>query len=236
MASNELYTTTLIDNTYLKAYYRFESGALTTDSSGEGRTLTAISDPAEGTGKFGGGVDLDGNDAYSITDHADLKPTGAFTIGAWAKTSTTGASQAIFQSYATGGGAGGFIVSINTTNNIRIYAANLVSGGGGFNSPATYTDGNFHFVVVTHTGSGAFQMYADGSPVNSGTLYSPTYNATNYVRVGCGNDSGTNQSFFTGSLDDVFLFNGLALSADDISKIYAGTYPLKVSSTFFLFM
>lgn len=37
----------LMNDANLKAYYRFESGALTTDSSGAGHTLTAISDPME---------------------------------------------------------------------------------------------------------------------------------------------------------------------------------------------
>jgi len=65
MASKEINTITgIINSANLKAYYRFESGALTTDSSGEGHTLTAISDPAESpSGKFGGAVYLDGNDA-----------------------------------------------------------------------------------------------------------------------------------------------------------------------------
>ncbi len=42
MAAQELNLTVLKDNSALKAYYRFESGALTTDSSGNSHTLTAV--------------------------------------------------------------------------------------------------------------------------------------------------------------------------------------------------
>jgi len=42
----------------LLALYKFESGALTTDSSGNGRTLTAVNSPAEIATDLGGGADL----------------------------------------------------------------------------------------------------------------------------------------------------------------------------------
>lgn len=112
----ELIKTRWYPESVLKAYYRFESGALTTDSSGESHTLTAISDPAEdASGKFGGAVAFDGNDAYSATDHADFKPTGNFTIGAWVKTSTSGATQYIFVSYSKNTNVAGIRVAVAST-------------------------------------------------------------------------------------------------------------------------
>lgn len=50
----------LLATKYTKALYRFNSGALTTDSSGNGHTLTAIGTPGETLGKFDGAVDLGG--------------------------------------------------------------------------------------------------------------------------------------------------------------------------------
>lgn len=53
MAAVEINTVTdIINSSNLKAYYRFESGALTTDGSGNSHTLTAISDPAEADTDF----------------------------------------------------------------------------------------------------------------------------------------------------------------------------------------
>ena len=100
MASQELASTSWYTDAQLKAYYRFSTGALTTDSSGEGHTLTAISDPSEDSGGvFGYAVALDGNDAYSATDHADFKPTGNFTIGGWIKASSAH-SACVLQSFS----------------------------------------------------------------------------------------------------------------------------------------
>ena len=221
----ELNSTILKNSSNLKAYYRFESGALTTDSSGNSHTLTAISDPAETTGKFGGGVELDGNDGYSHADHADFKPTGDFTVGAWIKTSTTGTQKTIFSS--SGAFPSGFFLDITTANVPRFFVGN---NAGGYNDQVIGTtnvcDGNWHLVIVTYVTATKFgRMYVDGKHEDvENTAISIAYNATNYVRVGCNASDGSDGEFFTGSLEDVFLLNGTALSADQIKELYEGRY------------
>ena len=229
----QLNSTPLFTDANLKAYYRFESGALTTDESGESHTLTAISDPAEGTGRFGGGVDLDGNDAYSITDHADLKPTGNFSVGAWFKTSTTGVYQLLFQSFSQNTNIAGISLRIQNSNVVGLQLGRNTGTGVGddknVSGTSTVTDGNWHLGVATWDGSN-IRIYVDGvCETTAAWTYAAGYAATNYVRVGCYNNSGTNQLFLTGSLDEVFLFNGTALSADQINWLY------KTSSGFFDF-
>jgi large repetitive protein len=224
----ELIKTRWYPESVLKAYYRFESGALTTDSSGESHTLTAISDPAEDTGKWSGAVAFDGNDAYSAVDHADFKPTGNFTIGAWVKTSVD--TGGIFQSYSANTNIAG--IQILTVSNI----ARLISGKNNGTVQGTHyqiidgttnvCDGNWHFVVGTWDGS-YLRIYVDG--VSDATAVSwanaPAYAATNYVRLGCRNRTGTNEIFLTGSLDDVFILNGKALSDYEVLSIYRTISP-----------
>ena len=229
MASKEINSITgIINSANLKAYYRFEDDALTTDSSGEGHTLTDISDPAEdASGKFGGAVALDGNDAYSATDHADFKPTGNFTIGAWVKCSSP-ATQILFESYSKNTKVAGIRIGTAATTG---YAHCLSGNNTGTTSHTNYAsvygttnvcDGNWHFVVSTWDGTNV-NLYVDGTLENyEAWENAPVYAATNYVRVGCNNESGTNIAFFTGSLDDVFLLNGTALSAEEIKGIYIG--------------
>lgn len=208
-----------------KAYYRFESGALTTDSSGQNHTLTAISDPAEGTGKFGGGVDLDGNDAYSAVDHADLKPTGAFTVGAWVKTSTTGTTMDLFDSFSQNTNLAGFRLYITSGNTVRLLSAK--NSGTTPNtdyafvdSIQTVTDNVWHFIVATWD-TAIMRIFVDGvSQATTSWSNAPVYAATNYPRIGCRNTAGTNDLFFTGSLDDVFLINGTALTVAQVSTMY----------------
>ena len=205
------------------AYYRFESGALTTDSSGNNHTLTPISDPAEIAGVFGGGVDVDGNDAYSAVDHADFKPTGAFTIGAWVK--STAGSGYVFQSWS---------VNTNVAGIALTYSGNFIRLMSGKNSGSTIhvdyeqviggtnlNDNAWHFVVGTWDGS-YLRVYVDGmqdaSPAAWGNA--PGYAATSYVRAACRNVNGSNLTFYTGSLDDLFLLNGVALVASQVAEIY----------------
>ena len=228
MSSKELATITGITPT---AYYRFTSGALTTDSSANGHTLTDIGDPAEdASGVFGGAVVLDTNDAYSAADHANFQPTGAFTIGAWVKSTVTGATHYIFQSYSQNTNVAGITMYLSTAEKLAILlgrntgAVNNTDYKSVVGVSTTLTNGSWHFCVFTWDTS-YIRIYVDGVLDTAAVSWAnaPGYAATNYVRVGCRNRTGTNEQFFVGSLDDVFLINGTALSADQIAGIYWGT-------------
>jgi hypothetical protein len=218
-----------LDVATLKAYYRFTSGALTTDSSGNGHTLTAISDPAETTGVFAGGVDLDGNDGYSATDHADFKPTGAFSVSAWVKANLITGNQYIFQSFSANTNYAGFIVYIKAAKDqgVIFFASGKNTGTTrntdlkAIDGSTTVADNLWHQVVVVWDGSYLY-LYVDGVEDATPVAWAnaPVYAATNYVRIGCYNGSGTNNLFFTGQLDEVALWNGKALSALEISQMY----------------
>jgi len=232
MAAIELYSTPLYSESSLKAYYRYSSGALTTDTTAGGHTLTAISDPAEdASGKFAGAVALDGNDAYSVADHADFKPTGAFSVVAWIKTSTTGAEQTIAQSYAEGSSKmSGWLLRIAVANKVLFRSGKNTGSTAGtdyqnITGGTTVTDGAYHLIVAVWDTTKLY-LYVDGNSDASAVNWAnaPSYQATNYVRFGCECDTGTNISFITGSLDDVSIFNGKALSATEVSKYYNGTW------------
>lgn len=380
----ELALTDLYTDANLKAYYRFSSGALTTDSSGEGHTLTAIGVPAEDTGEFDGGVtlglhtdinytilDLDAdfttyywrsqpftpttnfittisvqlkkvgsptgnltfelqtdnagvpsgtvvyttthnvatlttsyvditkilgipvtpgnqyhwvlkglaawdasnqiywgydtgsgftrayfgignfvasatsvrwtlvttyNDFYTATDHADFKPTGNFSVGFWVKT-TAATYQHPFTSWSVVSSKYyGMFVRVRSNGFLQGFSClgtgvtdntdfEIVEG------TTTVADGNWHFGVFTWDGS-YLRMYTDG--VKEGEVAwtdAPVYNATNYVRIGSRSDTGSERDRVTGSLDDVFLINGTALTAAQISHIYNAIRGTKTSSS-----
>jgi hypothetical protein len=65
------------------------------------------------------------------------------------------------------------------------------------------------------------KLFMDGKLQNSvAWANAPAYAATNYVRVGCRNVTGTNDLFFNGVLDDVFLLNGTALTEGEINNVF----------------
>lgn len=226
----ELNKTVLLNNANLKAYYRFESGALTTDSSGNSHTLTAISDPTEGTGVFGGGVDFDGNDAYSHADHADFRPTSSFSIGAWVKASSAHDGN-IFANYDTSAGketgiqigirpsTGVFRLSIGKNTGSTLHTDYEVC-----DSTTNVCNGSFHLVIATWNGT-SMRVYVDGKcETTVAWSGAPAYAAGNVPRIGCVYYQGSNNYFLTGSLEDFFLLNGAALSADQIKELYEGRF------------
>jgi len=206
-----------------KAYYRFNSGALTTDDSGNSHTLTAIASPAEtASGKFGYGLSLGSSAAYSAVDHADFHPTTAFSIGFWFKTSTTATSMRIFQSYSANAAAKGFVLYMDATQGMVFRLANTSESycnGGGLN--AAHCNGQWHHCVATRDSSNNAFIYIDGVQVSTtASVVTPSYAATNYVRIGCDNTAGTNGGFFTGLLDDVFIMPTTTLTAAQVLEMY----------------
>jgi len=237
MAAREFYSTPLFSDANLKAYYRFESGALTTDTSGKGHTLTAVSDPAAGTGKFGGCADFDGNDAYSVADHADFKPTGNYSFSCWFKGNTNPAANAgLFQSYSNNTKIAGISIRLDSAGKLIFLTGNntgttLHTNFDYATSTVSVTDNVWHLLTCVYNGA-TLSIYIDGAlDVSLAWTNAAAYAATNYVRLMTLNNVGTDEGFITGSVDDAVFFDR-ALTADEISKLYNGTWP---SSNFFLF-
>lgn len=94
----ELNTTSLINDANLVAYYRFNTGALTTDSSTGGHTLTNTNTVGEtASGKFGYACDTgdnNANKAFNIEGDNLGIDGGACSYSLWIKkrTPTTGAT------------------------------------------------------------------------------------------------------------------------------------------------
>jgi len=85
-------------------------------------------------------------------------------------------------------------------------------------SSVSVTDGKWHFMSATYDGT-TMRIYVDGVQTGSGTSFSgnlPTQSGN--VRVGADYQS-TPGNFFTGSLDEVRIYNR-ALSASEIQALY----------------
>ena len=232
----------LVGTTNLKALYKFENN--NDDSSGQGHDLTDIGTPTYvntpedvphtwylesednlTSMKFDGS-----NDALSITDHADLKPTGNFTVGAWIKGAAGGGSQdVIFNSFSySNPGFAGIVFMTFTSDQIRLVSGRNNgndSAGTGYqavNGSTNVRDSRWHFVVGTWDGS-YLRVYVDGIEDASPVAWAnaPAYGASNNVRVGCQSNDGSNLAFFEGNQKGTFLINGTAWDATKI-KSYLG--------------
>lgn len=81
----------LLADPALKAYYRMEADALTTDSSGQGKTLTNNNSVGEATGKYGGAADFgtaNTNKSLSIADALGYATGTGYSFSCWVKIRT----------------------------------------------------------------------------------------------------------------------------------------------------
>lgn len=219
----ELNKTVLANLSTLKAYYRFESGALTTDSSGQGHTLTNNNTVAEATGVFGGGADFEAGSSQTLTvaDHADFDFTDTFTIGVWFKPETLGIAQTIIHKGdgATAAGSS-YAIYLNTSNEVKFdtyVGAGAVTATAG---AAIVSTGVWYHIVATRTG-GISRIYINGKNIAVTTSAGNANNTAEQVIIG--NLKGA-AWYLDGIIDDLFLLNGTALSADQIKELYEGRY------------
>lgn len=173
-------------------------------------------------GKFSNAATFNGTTSkIVVTDAANLKPTGDFTVGAWIKTSNTGAGKSIFQTYSKNTNSAGFMFYITSGNVLGLLLGNntITSDNTSITGTTTVTDGNWHYAVLTYRNN-YIQIYLDGKLETSGYSVAPAYAATNYVRIGTFVTTGTDLLFMNGQIDDLYLINGYALDEKTIRDKY----------------
>ena len=226
--SNELYTLDLFSDANLQGYWRMESGALTTDNSGNSKTLTNNNTVGEGTGKFGGAADFSATNSDKYLDIADdLGITGgAITISCWVKLNTE-----------IGSGTWDF-VSQSDAGTFTIYTIRYDYNGGtrriGFvrnkNNVATEVvwlnttmgTSNWYNLVLTYNGTN-MTGYIDAS-AGTPTAMSGNGNTAGADAISIGasmgwNAGGTKLFYASALIDDVAIFDR-ALTDVEVAILY----------------
>jgi hypothetical protein len=216
----ELVKNSLYNDATLLAYYPLTGNSTDVKSAHNG----SDTDITYGTsyGKYGQGALFNGTSSkIAITDHADFRPTTNFTIGAWVKADSTGADEdEIFTCYAR--------PDLAQEHGWLLYISGLYY----FVNHTTYDsvgtgvdirDDLWHMIVATKEGTGTnkLKVYLDGVFKNqANTTGDVLYDTTNYVRIGDRNFGGSEDSFWKGCIDEVFIFNNKVLTASEIQGLY----------------
>jgi predicted nucleotidyltransferase len=215
--------------TGLVGYWKFDenTGTLASDLSGQGNNLTLSGGATWATGKYGSAVFFDGVNDY-VTAGADILdiPTNDFSISAWVKSTSTLTSNAngivykkltgtlVSAGYQLNFPAGGFIFRIADGTNFR----QLIVGSG-------YNDGQWHHVVAVAKRGVELRLYVDG--VSQGSISETTIGNIEsgvYFVIGALNASGgTTYHPFNGQIDEVRIYDGRALTAQEILGMYQAT-------------
>jgi len=165
-------------------------------------------------------------ECFTLVDHTDLKPTTPFSAGCWFKSNSRGGTQIIFSSYsAHDADRGGFEIYSDTSDHFGILSGRGTGGvhGTDFNDVSGTTDivdNNLHQLMATWDGSD-LKVYVDDG-VAEGTqawAHAPSYGDPNYVRIGCDNVTGANRNFTNGLIDELILWNGVALTQAEVLQV-----------------
>lgn len=194
-------------------WWRFDEGAgmIAADSSGLGNTGTLQNGPVWSTGINGQALQFDGMSSQHVTVSNSAVfnfGTDPFTLSAWIYSESTGSTQAIVDKL-TAGLISGFELSKIPDGSLSLW----VSGHGVVASGGNVTNGVWHHVVATRSGTIA-SLYLDGALTATGMLDADV-SSTAVLAMGCNSpDIGCAEPFH-GNIDDVLMTN-TASSAERI--------------------
>ena len=218
--------------------YPFNGNA--NDVSGNSNTGTVQALAPLTTDRYGAAnsaYSFNGSTQYISTTTASASPGPQnFSISVWFKTSTAGGKLIGYGSSQTGSSSS-YDRHIYMSNTGQIYFGIYPGAVKTINTTTTYADGNWHHVVATVSTTTGANLFVDGALQSQDATMttSQVYGANGYWRVGYDNVSGwTNQPsnfFFTGSLDDIAIYN-TTLTAAQVYALYgAGSAPTCVGSS-----
>jgi hypothetical protein len=191
------YTNTGLTNgtTYYFVVSAVNAGGESSNSSQASATPTA--------GGASYGISFDGsNDYVNVPDSG--YDDGNWSMEAWIKTTASA----------------GFVIGNEEGSDLRVYdsgKAMFQIYTGSFRnlySTGTVNDGNWHHVVGVRSGNTMY-MYIDGSQNNSMSI-SGTADYLGFMAIG---QRGNNQSYFSGSMDEVRVYDK-ALTSTEVSTHY----------------
>jgi len=209
------------------------TAATTIDKSGNGNTGTLTNmnrTVSTSIGKLGQALNFDGSDDYvDAGDSSSLSfdRTNPVSFAFWMKTATTN-TQVLIDKFITTG----ISISVGNTGTGIWFMTWRNSAGTNelqrrSSSNTGVTDGKWHYITITYTGSSSASgllMYIDGV---SSALTTTVDNLTSTVDNNASFAIGARQSSvgavpFNGSIDDIRIYNR-ALSQAEISRLYGQT-------------
>jgi PKD repeat protein len=142
-----------------------------------------------------------------------------YTESAWFKTTTIHGGKIVGFGCAQTGLSGCYDRHIYLENDGRVTFGAYNGVTNTTTSTSSYNDNKWHNVVATQSTSDGMKLYVDGVLVGTnGTLTSQAY--TGYWRVGGDRVWSGDSNYFSGSIDEVAIWNSTPLTATQINTLY----------------
>lgn len=236
ITANEIYANTitaseistgvynLIDENFpsdenLVAYWSLDEGAglVANDVSGNGYTGDLEAGMVAGdwvAGIAGTCLDFDGSE-YVNCGTITNPTTGDFSVGAWVKTSDTGALKMIVSNKDADGNAM-YDLRANVSNHAHFTTWNAANNSTGVEGTSDICDGNWHHVMGVRYGT-LHQIYVDG--VLENTTDSTVRDTTGADRCVIGMYGDLASYGVTGQIDEVRVYSTV-ITAKEVSALY----------------
>ncbi|HEY7081127.1 MAG TPA: LamG-like jellyroll fold domain-containing protein [Nitrososphaeraceae archaeon] len=167
------------------------------------------------------------NSTNPEVSYLDVNNTGSvskFSVAAWFKTSNDYNSNAFIVNKAGDSGNMNYGIWMNSAEKIQAGFETSTGNPMYATSPLSYSDGKWHYAVVTYDGS-VINLYVDGLMVaTKSSSGSPDSGGDEPVRLGA--DSQSFNNYFIGEVDEVRVWNG-ALTAQQVIDAYNGNFDTK---------
>lgn len=228
MQTGEINGNALLSDANTEAYYRFESGALTTDSSGNGNTLTNNNTVGEiSTGRFGYAADFGAsntNKSFSLASNAGIVLTSDYSVSFWLQLKTeisTGTYEILHLDDNTGKAKLYIQYQYNSgTRRLHIQQDRWVIAGYSIDYNITLGTSNKYLITLRKTGTTLYLLVNNvvvGSVTDSNLTTAGTTAVTNGLYIGY--NGSTN---YSSVIVDDLLLSSKALSLLEIRNIYYG--------------
>lgn len=214
-----------IPTTNLQSRYKLDGNANDNENRNHGRLQNSPTPTSDRFGNANSAYMLNGTSQYITTSASYNNPTNT-TLSLWFKTTTNQGGKIIGFSNGQTGGSGSYDRHLYMGNSGQLYfGVNPASGMSIISTTAAYNDGVWHHVVATTSASAGTKLFVDGALISSDPVPSGGQVITSgYWRIGYDNLNGwpnvPTSLYFAGSIDDVLIYSGTALSAANVAVLY----------------
>ncbi len=208
------------------------SGTTAADSSGSTRT-GALQGGATWSTENGGSAVFNGTDAAVSTDGPVVDTTGSFSVSAWVKVSAAAKNYTAVAQDANWH-SGFYLGYEHSTNKWAIRSPDKDYSGGSASAQGVYSTATAvqnqwtHLTAVFDQQAGTIALYVNGA-LQGTTPRTYTIGSHGPLQIGRALYAGAYTDYFPGGISDVQVYSS-ALSASQVSSVYAGTQPVAGST------
>jgi len=205
----------------LLGWWKLDEGAGTTvvDWSGHGNHGMFQGNPEWVEGYDGGALEFTGSSTYVDCGNAEALNIDVFSVSFWCNIpSTQGYNHMVSRGGHESASAVNWGVMMHGNEQRILFESFNDTTWPGIRSDTTI--GQWHHVVATYDGD-TMQLYHDGTLAETTSGAGMLLDQSRPFLIGARSDAGSAGAFFSGSIDDVRIYNKV-VTEDEISKIMAG--------------